>query len=137
MKYLFIAITLLFSASAFGQAGMMKRLRPLAAGEDYVIVSDTNGVWWSVTSAAFLGTFIDYASVDDSTDASGEIVIAHDHGDSLFSLQVTVTDTFTNVPVPVIVSKSPTTFTLRFYSAKDGALFDSDAIRFDWLLLGL
>ncbi len=137
MRYLLTFLIILFTAGAFAQQTALKRLRPKAAAENYVITSDTDGVWGSSAPDAYLGNFLEYDSVEDSTDASGELTITHTHGDSLFALIVTVTDTFTNVPVPVIVEKTSTNFTLRFYSAKDGALFASDAIRFDWLLLGL
>lgn len=137
MRYFISLLLILFATTAFSQQYAIKRLRPKADTINYVITSDAEGVWGPAAPGAFLGNFIEYASVDDSTDASGEIVISHTHGDSLFALQVTVTDTFTNVPVPVIVEKTSTDFTLRFYAAKDGTLFATNAIRFDWLLLGL
>lgn len=125
---------MLGTMTAFSQQTKLKRLRPLADTTGYVIYSDSNGVWYAEHLSYVLDDLITSGVVDDSTDASGLVVVSHDQPDSTFSAVVTVTDTFTNVPVPVVVAKTSTTFTVKFYSAKDGAVFASDAIRFDWIL---
>lgn len=134
MKYLVVFLILLFAGPSFGQRVDVKRLRPLADGSGYVLVSGADGKYASSYLGLLLDDHVSAGVVDDSTDASGVVAVSHGNPDSTFAVVITVADTFTNVPVPVVIDKTSSTFSVRFYSAKDGAVFASDAIRFDWIL---
>lgn len=65
------------------------------------------GKWGPVRLSAY--------TVSDTTDATGDIVVAHDFGTSSFT--VTATSVGTDYRVVNVVSRNDTTFVLRVYDA--------------------